>query len=81
MHAEFRQKTVSLAYKRLMSDPISAFGGVLIANTEIDFETAKLLKNYFLSANSTKIQRKSFGVIKRKKNLIILKNNIKEKKF
>ena len=75
------KKTVSLAYKSaLMSDPISAFGGVLIANTKIDFETAKLLKKLFFEVLiAPKFNEKALELLKEKKNLIILKNNIKEK--
>ena len=75
------KKTVSLAYKSaLMSDPISAFGGVLIANTEIDFETAKLLKKLFFEVLiAPKFNEKALELLKEKRNLIILKNNIKEK--
>ena len=42
-------KNVSLSYDMaLNADPLSAFGGVLITNKEIDFETAKKMDKLFL---------------------------------
>ncbi len=75
------KKTISLAYKSaLMSDPISAFGGVFISNTEIDYETAKLLKKIFFEVLiAPKFNRDALKLLKEKKNLIILKNNISKK--
>ena len=75
------KKTISLAYKNaLMSDPVSAFGGVLISNTEIDFETAKLLKKLFFEVLiAPKFKKHALEILKEKKNLIILKNNISKK--
>ena len=77
------KKTISLAYKSaLMSDPISAFGGVLISNTEIDFETAKLLKKLFFEVLiAPKFNIDALELLKQKKNLIILKNNFKKKEI
>jgi len=75
------KKTISLAYKSaLMSDPVSAFGGVLIANTEIDFETAKLLRKLFFEVLiAPKFNKNALEILKEKKNLIILKNNFSKK--
>ena len=54
----------------------------MIANTEIDFETAKLLKKLFFEVLiAPKFNEKALELLKEKRNLIILKNNIKEKKF
>ena len=77
------KKTISLAYKSaLMSDPLSAFGGVLISNTEIDFETAKLLKKLFFEVLiAPKYNKKALEILKEKKNLIILKNNTVKKEL
>ena len=47
MHG-FAQETLLDAYKSaLESDPISAFGGVLIANRIIDFQTAEEINKLF----------------------------------
>ena len=75
------KKSISSAYKSaLMSDPISAFGGVLVSNTEIDFESAKLLKKLFFEVLiAPKFKKDALEVLKEKKNLIILKNNITKK--
>ena len=77
------KKSISLAYKSaLMSDPISAFGGVLVSNTEIDFETAKLLKKLFFEVLiAPKFNKNALEILKEKKNLIILKNNITKKEI
>jgi phosphoribosylaminoimidazolecarboxamide formyltransferase/IMP cyclohydrolase len=75
------KKTISLAYKNaLMSDPVSAFGGVLISNSEIDSETAKLLKKLFFEVLiAPKFSKMALITLKEKKNLIVLKNNISKK--
>ena len=53
-----------------MSDPISAFGGVLVSNTEIDFETAKLLKKLFFEVLiAPKFNKNALEILKEKKNL------------
>ena len=55
---------------------------VLIANTEIDFETAKLLKKLFFEVLiAPKFNEKALELLKEKKNLIILKIILKKKKF
>ena len=66
------KKTISLAYKNaLMSDPVSAFGGVLISNTEIDFETAKLLKKLFFEVLiAPKFKKHALEILKENKFLI-----------
>ena len=72
------KESISLAYKSaLMSDPVSAFGGVLISNTEIDIKTSKLLKKLFFEVLiAPKFNKKALEILKEKKNLIILRNNI-----
>ena len=77
------KKSISLAYKSaLMSDPISAFGGVLVSNTEIDFKTAKLLKKLFFEVLiAPKFDKNALKILKEKKNLIILKNNFIKKEI
>ena len=65
-----------------MSDPVSAFGGVLISNTEIDFVTAKLLQKLFFEVLiAPKFNQDALEILKEKKNLIILKNNIYKKEI
>ena len=75
------KKSISLAYKSaLMSDPISAFGGVLISNVEVDVVTAKLLKKLFFEVIiAPKFDPNALEILKEKKNLIILQNKISKK--
>jgi phosphoribosylaminoimidazolecarboxamide formyltransferase/IMP cyclohydrolase len=57
----------------LAGDPISAFGGVLIANREIDQETAlEINKIFFEVIIAPSYQEKSLEIFKQKKNRIIL---------
>ena len=69
------RKSISEAYKdALAGDPVSAFGGVLISNTEIDVETANLMNDLFFEV----LIAPSFAdgvteILTSKKNRIILK--------
>ena len=63
-----------------MSDPISAFGGVLVCNAEVDLKTAKLLSKLFFEVLiAPKFNKNALEILKEKKNLIILKNTISKK--
>lgn len=71
------RKTIAQAYKdALAGDPVSAFGGILIANTDIDEETANLIHELFcevvIAPNYTE---KALEILKGKKNRIILTQN------
>ena len=62
--------------KALEGDPISAFGGVLITNNEIDLETAEKINNLFFEIIiAPKYNSESLKILKSKKNRIILKSN------
>ena len=69
--------TILEAYEAaLAADPVSAFGGVLISNKEIDLQTATLINNLFcevLIAPSFSFE--ALEILKSKKNRIILKQN------
>ncbi len=68
----------------LAGDPISAFGGVLIANKEIDLETAEEINKLFFEVIiAPSYSEESLKVLKLKKNRIILiqKNSIKTDKI
>lgn len=77
-------KNIRQAYeKALQSDPVSAFGGVLVANTEIDQEAAELIDQLFfevlIAPGYDKEARKT---LKKKKNRIILeRKNIQLPRF
>ena len=59
-------------------DPISAFGGVIICNYKIKFETAKEMSNKFFEVIVAKdFDSKALSILKKKKNLRIIKNNQK----
>ena len=67
--------SLSEAYKAaLAGDPISAFGGILIANHEIDVETANLIHDLFCEVViAPSYHSEALAVLKGKKNRIILK--------
>ena len=67
------------AYKcALEGDPVSAFGGVLISNTNIDLKTSKKINGLFFEVIlAPSYDDSSLEILKSKKNRIILKlNNI-----
>ena len=62
--------------KALAGDPISAFGGILITNQEIDYDVANCInKLFFEIILSPKYSTESLKILKSKKNRIILKIN------
>jgi phosphoribosylaminoimidazolecarboxamide formyltransferase/IMP cyclohydrolase len=62
------------AYEDALSgDPISAFGGVLICNKEVDYASAKSINNLFFEVIiAPSYSLEALGVLKEKKNRIIL---------
>ena len=66
--------------KALQSDPLSAFGGVVLFNKKIDENLAKLInKNFFEVLVVPKINKGVFEILKSKKRLIIIDSiNLKE---
>ena len=57
----------------LAADPISAFGGVLITNKEIDLETAEEIdKIFFEVIIAPSYNKNALEILKRKKNRVIL---------
>ena len=57
----------------LAADPISAFGGVLITNTELDLETAIEINEIFFEVIiAPSYNKDALDVLKRKKNRVIL---------
>ena len=60
------------------SDPISAFGGVIICNYKIKLETAREINGKFFEVVVAKdFDAKALSILKKKKNLRIIKNNQK----
>ena len=60
----------------LAGDPISAFGGVLITNKEVDLETAKEINNLFYEVLiAPSFAAKALLLLKEKKNRVLLKQN------
>lgn len=58
----------------LAGDPVSAFGGVLVTNAKIDFETAKAVNELFFEIIlAPDYDEKGLEVLKTKKNRIILR--------
>ena len=66
------------AYKdALAGDPVSAFGGVLISNKKIDFETAEEINKLFCEVViAPSFEKSAINLLKSKKNriLLVLKN-------
>ena len=69
-----QRDTISQAYvDALAGDPVSAFGGVLIANTEIDKETAEEIHKLFCEVViAPSFSDDALAILKGKKNRIIL---------
>jgi len=60
----------------LAADPVSAFGGVIIANREIDSETAAGMNKLFFEVSiAPAYTNEALEILKEKKNRIILINN------
>ena len=58
----------------LESDPVSAFGGILICNSKMDVETAEIINKLFCEVViSPEFDEESLTILKSKKNRIILK--------
>ena len=66
--------TIKQAYiDALAADPVSAFGGVLISNSEISVEVADLINSLFCEVViAPKFTKKALDILKQKKNRIIL---------
>jgi phosphoribosylaminoimidazolecarboxamide formyltransferase/IMP cyclohydrolase len=57
----------------LAGDPISAFGGILITNTQVDLETAKEIDQLFYEVLiAPSFEQEAFNLLKQKKNRILL---------
>ena len=69
-----QRETISQAYTdALAGDPVSAFGGVLISNTEIDEATATYIHNLFCEVViAPSFSAKAESILKGKKNRILL---------
>jgi phosphoribosylaminoimidazolecarboxamide formyltransferase/IMP cyclohydrolase len=69
-----QRETISQAYTdALAGDPVSAFGGVLIANTEIDTATANEIHQLFCEVViAPNFSAEAIEILKGKKNRIIL---------
>ena len=69
------RSTIFKAYESaLEGDPVSAFGGVLISNKNIDLETSKKINDLFFEVIlAPSYDKDSLEILKSKKNRIILK--------
>ena len=67
--------------KAVQSDPISAFGGVVLLNKKIDNSLSKLIiQNFYEVVVAPKFNKTSLDTLKSKKKLIIINSkNLKEK--
>lgn len=71
------RSTVSEAWDAaLAADPVSAFGGVIVANREIDLTTALAMnKIFFEIVSAPSFTKDALDILKEKKNRIILVTN------
>ncbi|MGB0778551.1 MAG: bifunctional phosphoribosylaminoimidazolecarboxamide formyltransferase/IMP cyclohydrolase [Flavobacteriaceae bacterium] len=71
------RETLEVAYTdALAGDPISAFGGVLIANTTLDAATAKAIHELFCEVViAPEFSPEALEILQQKKNRILLKQN------
>jgi phosphoribosylaminoimidazolecarboxamide formyltransferase / IMP cyclohydrolase len=70
-----RDRLVDAWKDALAGDPVSAYGGVLITNREIDLETAEEMnKIFFEVAIAPSFQQEALKILQTKKNRIILKH-------
>ncbi|MBT7491476.1 MAG: bifunctional phosphoribosylaminoimidazolecarboxamide formyltransferase/IMP cyclohydrolase [Bacteroidetes bacterium] len=68
-----REKLMDAWKDALAGDPISAFGGILITNQEIDYETAQEINKLFCElVIAPKYDEQALEILKSKKNRIIL---------
>lgn len=69
-----QRNTILEAYKdALAGDPVSAFGGILIANTEIDLATAKEVNDLFCEVViAPSFSEEALDILKTKKNRVLL---------
>jgi phosphoribosylaminoimidazolecarboxamide formyltransferase / IMP cyclohydrolase len=72
------RKTIKEAYEAaLAGDPVSAFGGILIANTKIDEATATIMNDLFCEVViAPEYDKKAIEILMSKKNRIILQQKI-----
>ena len=71
--AASREKLVDAWNDALAGDPVSAFGGILITNKEVDMATAiEIDKIFFEVIIAPSYANDALGVLKKKKNRIIL---------
>ena len=75
-------KKIENAYiKALESDPVSAFGGVVLFNRKINENLAELLLNNFYEiVVANKFNKNSLKTLKSKKNMIIINSSVLEEK-
>ena len=66
-----------LSFKQAFNcDPISAFGGVIICNYKINYETAKEInKKFFEVVVAKDFDTRALSILKRKKNLRVIRNS------
>ena len=75
-------KRIEIAFnKSYESDPKSAFGGIILLNRKVSYKLAKKIsKDFYEMIVASDFDQTALGILKRKKNLILLKMpNIKKK--
>tara|TARA_B100001057_G_scaffold212833_1_gene213164 strand:+ start:194 stop:1111 length:918 start_codon:yes stop_codon:yes gene_type:complete len=74
---------ISVAFKKsLSSDTKSAFGGIVFLNRKVNSDLAKILiKNFFEMIVASDFNKDALEILKKKKNLIILKKPITKRRI
>ncbi len=68
-----RNKLIDCWKDAYLADPISAFGGVIITNRELDLNTAKEINNIFFEVIiAPSYEKEALDILKTKKNRVIL---------
>ena len=67
--------TISEAYEHaLATDPMSAFGGIIALNREVDVETAKMIRQSFKEGVvAPSFDPGALGILRKKKKIVLLK--------
>lgn len=77
-------KSINIAFKKsLQSDPMSAFGGIVILNKSVNKQLAKKInENFFEIIAAKKFYKDSLEILSKKKNLILIetKNLLQDNK-
>lgn len=71
-----RQSLIEAWTDALAGDPVSAFGGIIVTNTEVDAQTAEQINKIFFEVIiAPSYSEEALAILEQKKNRIILRQN------